>query len=207
MKTILKNTPLLIVAIAALLLNFILFFLLSVLGDIFPEEREEYTEEASRVVLFEYKRPEPERETESVPTLHDISTAAPSTGMHENISMNFSPDLSVETGGAGVAVSGQNLSALVLDENETDNPLVAVYTPPISYPRRAMDLGIEGTLEVMLIIETDGSVMSVEIVKSPHPSFTAAARDMIATWRFQPATNNGIPVRVRAVQSIEFRLN
>lgn len=206
MKKILKKSPHLFAGLAALILNLILFFLLYALGGLFSEKTEEYAAEDSRVVLYEYKKPEQDPKTESTPKLHQISTAAPSADMNENIAMNFTPDLSV-AGGSGVSLQQQNMDVLVLDENETDNPLVPLYTPGISYPRRAVDLGIEGTLEVMLLIETDGSVISVEIIKSPHPSISAAARDVIPTWRFQTATNKGIPVRVRAVQSIEFRLN
>ncbi|MBN1306519.1 MAG: energy transducer TonB, partial [Chitinispirillaceae bacterium] len=74
------------------------------------------------------------------------------------------------------------------------------------YPDRARELEIEGTLEVIIIIDTQGKVASVEVVRSPHSSITAAARKIIETWRFKPARNKGVPVRMRVRQVIEFTL-
>jgi protein TonB len=121
--------------------------------------------------------------------------------------MRFAPDLGVAAGGSGVAMETRDLEAMVFEEGETDEDLVPVRVTPVRYPDRARELGIEGTLEVEIIVGRDGKVETVDILSSPHPSISAAARTTISRWLFKPARNKGIPVRVRARQAIEFRLD
>jgi len=110
-------------------------------------------------------------------------------------------------GGAGVAMQGQELEAMVFEEGQTDENVVPLFVPSIAYPQRAKEMGIQGTLEAVITIDRDGKVIKVDIVKSPHPSITEEARKMIVTWRFKPAKIKGIPVKVRRIQDIEFKLD
>ena len=100
----------------------------------------------------------------------------------------------------------QDLAAVIFEEGETDEDVVSVRVTPIQYPERARELGIQGVLLIELVIGRDGKVETVDIVKSPHPSISAAARKAVQSWRFKPAKNKGIPVRVRARKEIEFKL-
>jgi len=123
------------------------------------------------------------------------------------MAMKFAPDLSVEgSAGASVAMNKVDLKAEIFDEGDVDEPVVPIYTPQIPYPERARELGIQGTLKVMLIIGSNGKVESVDVVEAPHASIAAEARKVYSTWRFKPGRNKGIPVRVRASQVIEFKL-
>jgi protein TonB len=100
----------------------------------------------------------------------------------------------------------QELAAVIFEEGETDEPAVPLYQPAIPYPDRARDLEIEGILEVTFTIDPRGKVTSIEVVRSPHITITNAARKIIATWRFKPAKNKGVPVHMRVRQVIEFTL-
>ncbi len=120
----------------------------------------------------------------------------------------ITPDLSVESqGGVAVAMQNQDLEAMVFEEGQTDENIVPLSNPPIPYPARARELGIEGTLEAILIIDRNGAVTSVDIVRSLHESFIAEAKKVFMTWRFRPAKNKGVPVNVRAKQVIRFSLD
>jgi protein TonB len=122
--------------------------------------------------------------------------------------MRFSPDLDVAgESGDGIGMETGDLEAVIFEEGRTDEDIVPLNVNPVPYPERARELGIEGVLLMELIIGRDGSVESVEIIKSPHASITSAARKQVAGWKFKPARNKGIPVRVRARKEIEFRLD
>ena len=67
------------------------------------------------------------------------------------------------------------------------------------YTREAMRRKIEGDVEMMAIIERDGSVNLVRIIQSLDPTYglDAAAVKTLKKWRFSPATRNGVAVRLR----------
>ncbi len=155
-------------------------------------------------IVMEYRKPEKEKRPPEQP-LRRVTAAANRGAEASQVQFRFTPDLAVE--GTGDAVMAEEeLSAVVFDEGETDEPAVPVYQPPVPYPDRARELEIEGKLEVVIIIDTQGKVASVEVVRSPHSSITAAARKVISGWRFKPARNKGVPVKMRVRQVIEFKL-
>ena len=155
-------------------------------------------------IVMEYKKP-PKKEKR--PQERPIRRVTPANRNADasQVQFKFTPDLAVE-GTGEVAMAREELEAVVFEEGETDEPAVPLYQPSIPYPDRARELEIEGTLEVIIIIDTQGKVSSIEVVRSPHTSITAAARKVIATWRFKPARNKGVPVRMRVRQVIEFTL-
>lgn len=120
--------------------------------------------------------------------------------------MKFVPSLGA-LGGEGVAVAAHQARAVIFDEGDTDENPVPVQVTPIPYPDLARAQGISGKLLLEIVIGRNGHVESVRILRSPHSSFSAAARRAAMTWRFKPGKNKGVPVRVRARKMIEFKLN
>ena len=125
---------------------------------------------------------------------------------NRSFSMKFSPDLSVGSG-EGIAVDEQNLENVVFEEGEVDVPAVPISVSPIPYPRRAQDQGIEGTAEIILLIDRKGNVSSVTFRKIPHPMFKAPIIKTVKKWKFKPAMNKGVPVNMKAIKPVEFKLN
>jgi protein TonB len=124
------------------------------------------------------------------------------------LSFKISPDLNVESGeGAGITLQGRELEAMVFEEGQTDENVLPLFMPSVNYPQRARELGIQGTLKAIITIDRDGTVVKVDIVKSPHQSISEEAKKTIMTWKFKPAKIKGIPVKVRRVQDIEFKLD
>jgi TonB family protein len=67
------------------------------------------------------------------------------------------------------------------------------------YTEAALRGRIQGTVRLRAVVETDGSVSNVEVVK-PLDAATGldqAAVDALKQWRFKPGTREGKPVRVR----------
>ena len=75
------------------------------------------------------------------------------------------------------------------------------------YTRAAMDAKIQGTVELIVVVKTDGSVGDVVITKSLEPGLDQAAVDAAKQWKFRPGLRDGKPVLVRAGLVIEFRLH
>jgi TonB family protein len=76
-----------------------------------------------------------------------------------------------------------------------------------TYPDQAKDKGIQGIVHVRFVIDTDGSVVDVEIVRGVHESLDAEAlRVMSLMPRWKPATQRGKPVRVTQALPFKFEL-
>ncbi|MFT3712189.1 MAG: TonB family protein [Archangium sp.] len=76
-------------------------------------------------------------------------------------------------------------------------PPVLVQTSPAPWPEAAREAGlIGGDVELMLTIETDGSVSAVEVKDSPGEPFTTAALNAARGLGFDPAMRDGVAVSV-----------
>ena len=75
-----------------------------------------------------------------------------------------------------------------------------------SYPAAARRRDQAGTVTVRMIITEEGEPIDVTIVESAGAILDAAVLDAIEGWRFEPATKDGVKVRVRWVIRQTFRL-
>ena len=77
----------------------------------------------------------------------------------------------------------------------------------IVYPSAAAESGIQGRVHVEFIVEKDGSISGVRVIRSREPSLDAeAVRVVRAMPRWAPGRNNGEPVRVHYTLPVTFRL-
>ncbi|MGH9793533.1 MAG: energy transducer TonB [Candidatus Acidiferrales bacterium] len=74
------------------------------------------------------------------------------------------------------------------------------------YPPVLMEQRIEGEVRLYAIIRADGSVDSIQVLRSLHAELDRHSMEALAKWQFRPAGRNGIPIDVEAVVSIPFRL-
>lgn len=79
--------------------------------------------------------------------------------------------------------------------------------PYLKYPADAVKNGIQGTVMVGFIIEKDGKVTDVEVVKSVDPLLDDEAVKVIsASPKWKPGRVNGQKVRTSMTLPVEFRL-
>lgn len=95
----------------------------------------------------------------------------------------------------------------VAQELERLIPPRAVESPAPTYPEGARKHRIQGVVIVQVVVEKDGSVSRIRVLKHLHPTMDEAAVEAIRQWRFEPATLEGEPVAVHYNLVIKFRLD
>ena len=80
----------------------------------------------------------------------------------------------------------------------------AVSMPPPRYPAEAKRAGASGQVQVKVLIDETGKVISAEAVFGPE-SLRAAAVEAAKQARFAPAKSNGMPAKVSGILFYEFK--
>lgn len=77
----------------------------------------------------------------------------------------------------------------------------------IMYPSDAAEEGIQGKVIVSFVIEKDGSITNVQVVRKKHPSLDAEALRVVKKMqKWTPGRNNGQIVRVKYNLPVTFKL-
>lgn len=78
----------------------------------------------------------------------------------------------------------------------------------LSYPQIAAENGIQGTVHLKFVVNRDGSVSDIAIVRGVDPSLDREAIRVISSSpRWEPGRQRGNPVRVAFSFPVTFRLN
>jgi len=77
------------------------------------------------------------------------------------------------------------------------------------YPPAARRAGLLGTVILMVVVEADGSVGQIEVLRSPDQrwGFDLSAIDAVKQWRYEPALMNGRAVAAYITVMVEFTLS
>lgn len=76
----------------------------------------------------------------------------------------------------------------------------------IEYPPSARADGVSGTVVLRVCIDANGKVRAAEVVSSPDPRLSRAAREAALDRRYAPATKGGRPVAVWWRVGMDFRV-
>ena len=80
--------------------------------------------------------------------------------------------------------------------------------PSVQYPPASQNDGEEGTVTLLLAVQTDGSISDIRIARSSgYQRLDAAAVRSLRQAKFQPATCHGKPIAVRIHQSFIFKID
>lgn len=162
-------------------------------------------DEPEQEQVAEPEKPQEEPEPEMSPELFEADIA---------------PELAAigAAAGAGVAINlggatqGMSKDDFVFENYELDQaPRPVVKTPPV-YPYKARQDGIEGVVQVKILVREDGSVGEVLIVDSkatsgPKDVFDDAVLASVPRWRFEPGKIAGKPVTSWVITALHFKLN
>jgi protein TonB len=106
-------------------------------------------------------------------------------------------------GGTGTE-AGPVSKPINLPENATPSePLDSNVAP--EFPPEARSSGLEGLVIFKVVIDEEGRITAVKLMKGDEP-FVSAAMKVIRSWRYSPAMLDGQPVKHFKVVKIPFRI-
>ena len=85
-------------------------------------------------------------------------------------------------------------------------PPEKITAPQPQYTEMARKARIQGVVIVQAIIDKQGEVTNVKVLKGLPMGLDQAAVDAVKRWRFEPATLNGKPVSVYYNLTVNFRI-
>ena len=143
------------------------------------------------------------------PSLVDLPSVVPVNAFTQPIQPPPPPGLTANKGAITIPVTkpganfGKGISNL-FNVGDLDQQPVARVRPAPSYPYDMRRAGINGSVVVEFIINTEGDVIQTQIVRSSHREFEMPALQAVQKWKFKPGRKGGRVVNVRASQLLEF---
>lgn len=86
-------------------------------------------------------------------------------------------------------------------------PPVPLATPAPDYPELMRRVGIEGLVVLEAVIDREGHVTDVRVLRGVNPVLDRAASEAVLRWRYQAARIDGRSVAVYLSVTVNFRLN
>jgi len=83
---------------------------------------------------------------------------------------------------------------------------IPIYKPEPPYSEEARKAKYQGTVVLMIVVDTQGSVVDTRVVKPLGLGLDEKAVETVRTWKFKPGMRNGVPVPVRVMVEVSFRL-
>lgn len=106
---------------------------------------------------------------------------------------------------------GEELFTIVEELPEFEGGMDAFYDyvgKEVKYPSQALQMGVEGHVFILFVIEEDGSLSGVKTVRGIGAGCDSEAVRVVQNApSFKPGRQRGKPVRVRMVMPITFKLN
>ena len=112
------------------------------------------------------------------------------------------------SGGATVVSAQEKIQASPPERvgDDVSRPEIISSTKPV-YTELARRARVSGTVIVEAIIDEQGNVGNVRVLKGQPMGLDKAAVDAIKTWKFKPAMKAGKPVKVYYVLTVNFQVD
>lgn len=88
-----------------------------------------------------------------------------------------------------------------------DETLLNFIQRQLNYPASARELGIEGLVAIRFVVEKDGSVTAIQVIRDPGGGLGAEAVRVVQSMpKWNPGIQGGRPVRVQFTLPVRFKL-
>lgn len=161
----------------------------------------------SPTVVYEEDVPPPP----PTPTIEDVASAFDEEQEKEaeraRLQAELSAELARET--AEEAINKIYDKAEVMPQYPGGQAALMLYlSQNVKYPKVSRESGTQGKVVLQFVVNTDGSITDVEVIKSVDIYLdTEALRVIRAMPRWEPGKVNGKPARVKYTVPIKFRLS
>jgi len=144
----------------------------------------------------------------SIPEMPSFGPISLSQATQEYIPVNPGKNNKLPTGIASFGPGdGSGPGSGIVGAAFLDNPpTTRRQTPPV-YPHAMKAAGVTGTVWVEFVVDENGRVHDVRVVKSTNQAFDDATITAVSTWRFEPGKRKNVPVRFRMSIPILFSLS
>ena len=105
--------------------------------------------------------------------------------------------------GDGAIVPKPLLQTMNISQGVSRGLLIKKVQP--SYPRNALSMGMEGSVELLATISKTGDITHVKVL-SGDPQLARAATEAVKQWKYKPYLLNGEPVEIQTQVTINFKL-
>jgi TonB family protein len=138
----------------------------------------------------------------------EVPHGLPAVDLRQRFDPRDFSGVGVEGGVAGDSAAGPVDLGQVFQEAVVDVVPERLSCPPVQYPADMWQAGIEGTVVVQFVVETDGHVKSetIQVLQSTHEAFEAPAKEMTAGCVFRPGEVRKTAVRVLVQMPLMFTL-
>lgn len=83
---------------------------------------------------------------------------------------------------------------------------IPIYKPEPPYSEEARKAKHQGTVVLFIIVDAEGNVTEARIVRPLGLGLDEKALDTVRTWKFKPGMRNSVPVNVKVLVEVQFRL-
>jgi protein TonB len=136
-------------------------------------------------------------------SLNDLEAAlGPAEG-----GMSFGQGFSLASGGrigAAGGAAGPSMEEIATIADLDQRPRAIAQSSPM-YPAELRRRRVEGTVNIVFLVDTDGHVTNPTVEKSTDPGFERPALEAVRRWRFEPGTRQGRKVQFKMRVPITFR--
>lgn len=83
---------------------------------------------------------------------------------------------------------------------------IPIFRPEPPYSEEARKAKYQGTVVLMIVVDAKGDVTDCRVVRPLGLGLDEKAVETVRTWKFKPALRNMVPVPVRVIVEVSFRL-
>ena len=218
--TVWRPKNILIIVFFTLLINAVLFMGLPALTHI--ADRDHETRRETQYMITAHEAPKPHEDAKEKKLRREELKQIPKTKMDSALQRNpDAPKFAFDTSAGGVdGLAVETMSTekmdietgdLTFSLKDVDSPPRVIRAPPVNYPFKAMNKGLEGRVFVHIRIGIDGKATNIEAKRAEPPEvlddFREEAEKAVARYRFEPARLGGEAVPVWAMQPIVFEMH
>lgn len=205
--------------VAAALFNVLLFALPAILGNLRVESLNVLPDNSLNFVHMRAKTLSPEKPKKKKSVEKKEKIISPKLKQPVLVSQkpefkppelqfDINPRLQMGMQIAAPAASKPSFRQTEFEMGDVDStPMPTMKLNPI-YPYRAKRMNTTGAVDVRFLVDTTGTVRSVEILKAvPSGIFEDSVRKAVRRWKFQPGRKDGKAVNIWMVTTINFELD